>query len=330
VSLARLDLHDRGELLDSLSFDTLTEWPAADRLPEGFDPARILENAATPGLGVRGLHEKGIDGKGIGLAIVDQPLLLGHREYSSRLVRYDATGLAGMAPQMHASPVASIAVGQTLGVAPGATLTFFAVPTWQRDNEPYTGSLRAILALNEKLPAAERIRVVSISTGMFPRQPHFEEWKAALEDSEKSGVLVVTCDPNALPYGILSLRVGADPDDPASYGRGRYSGKDDLVLVPGQNRAVASHLGEDVYTFDRTGGMSWGAPYIAGLAALAFQLNPDLSPGEIRQALVDTTRRTEAGPVVDPAAFLERVRARAERQRSCKWSHLPGTQSRPQ
>lgn len=310
VSLVKLDLRGQKSVLDTMNFDTLTEWPPADRLPEGFEPGRLLSSSATPGLGVRALHEKGVNGAGVGLAIVDQPLLLGHREYSRRLIHYDAAGLSGMAPQMHASPVASIAVGQTLGVAPAAALAFFAVPTWQRDNEPYIRSLKAILDLNGTLPAKEKIRVVSISTGMFPQQPHFEEWKKALDETEESGLLVVTCDRGVFPYGILQLRPGTDPDNPASYDRGRATQDDDILRVPGQNRSVASHLGEDVSTFDRRGGMSWGAPYIAGLAALAFQVDPELRPGDIRKGLAETAKRTEAGPIVDPQGFIEWVRNR--------------------
>jgi|GEM_PF-531207 len=310
VSLTKLDLRQYKKFLDTMSFDTLTEWPPADRLPEGFEPGRLLSSSATPGFGVRALHEMGIDGTGIGLAIVDQPLLLGHREYSRRLIHYDAAGLSGIAPQMHASPVASIAVGQTLGVAPAAALAFFAVPTWEKDNEPYIRSLRAILALNGTLPSKERIRVVSISTGMFPQQPHFEEWKKALEKTEENGILVVTCDRGVFPYGILQLRPGTDPDNPASYDRGRNTLDDDLIRVPGQNRTVASHLGDDVYTFDRGGGMSWGAPYLAGLAALAFQVDPALRPSDIRKALVETAKKTDAGPIVDPAGFIALVRSR--------------------
>jgi len=53
--------------------------------------------------------------------------------------------------------------------------------------------------------------------------------------------------------------------------------------------------------------MSWGAPYIAGLAALAFQVNPEIKPKEIIQSLVDTVTKTESGPIVNPVGFIELV-----------------------
>ena len=53
--------------------------------------------------------------------------------------------------------------------------------------------------------------------------------------------------------------------------------------------------------------MSWGAPYIAGLAALAFQANPNIQPKEIIQILIATVVKTDAGPVVNPIGFIEKI-----------------------
>ena len=310
VSLVKLDLRDQIKFLNSTTFDTLTEWPSEDKLPQGFRPVDFIANAKNPGLGVRSLHEKGIDGTGVGVAIIDQPLLLGHVEYTDALTRYDETGLKDLSPQMHGSPVTSIAVGKNLGVAPGASLTYFAVPMWERDNMPYITSLKKILEWNKSLPEQEKIRAVSISNGMFPHYPHYGEWKEILEQAESQGTLVVTCDLARFEYGILSLKPGKDPDKPDSYDPGYYSSERDVIKVPGGNKTVASYRGNDVYTFDRMGGMSWGAPYIAGLAALAYQVNPDIQPEEIIQLLIASVVKTDAGPVVNPAGFIEKVRAR--------------------
>jgi hypothetical protein len=307
VSLARLDLRAERAILDAMSFDTRTLWPPGGKLPDGFDPAALIRKHQAPGLGVRELHSRGIDGRGVGVAIIDQPLLLGHQEYTSRIVRYDATGLEGMPPQMHGSPVASILVGQTLGVAPRAALTYFAVPMWKPDNIPYVEALRKILGWNRTLPAGERIRVVSISTGTFSRNPHFAEWGAALAEARNAGVLVVSCERSALRFGILSCRPGRDPDDRNSYVPSFYTLPDDVLRVPGAGRTLASFRGDAVYMLDRDGGVSWGAPYISGLAALAFEVDPDLAPERATQLLVETVQRTDAGPIVDPARFIAAV-----------------------
>jgi len=50
VSLVGLDLREQEATLEKMPFDTRTLWPPRDRLPEGFDPARRLEEAKNPGL----------------------------------------------------------------------------------------------------------------------------------------------------------------------------------------------------------------------------------------------------------------------------------------
>jgi serine protease AprX len=310
VSLVKLDLRDQMNFLNSMTFDTLTEWPPENKLPQGFRPNEFIANAKNPGLGIRSLHKKGIDGTGVGIAIIDQPLLLGHKEYTACITRYDETGLKDLSPQMHGSPVASVAVGKNLGIAPGASLSYFAVPMWERDNMPYITALKKILEWNTILPEQEKIRAVSLSTGMFPDYPHYEEWKETLTQMDSNGILVVTCDPAMLDYGILSLLPGENPDKFESYIPGIYVSEEDVIRVPGANKTVASHRENDVYTFDRRGGMSWGAPYIAGLAVLAFQVDPQILPKEIIRLLIETTVKTDSGPIVNPVGFIEKVSAK--------------------
>ncbi len=307
INLDRLDLRGDLEVLARVSFDTLTRWPAADRLPPGFDPARRIEHGRNPGLGVRTLHAAGLDGRGVGLAIIDQPLLLGHREYADRVVRYDASGMLGIPPQMHGPPVTSIAVGATLGVAPRAELSYFAVPMWTPDNRPMVAALERILELNRTLPEGQKPRVVSVSTGMFPSYAHHDAWKQMRDRAEAQGVLVVTCDSEPMLYGALTRLPGGDPDDPKSWAAAGWARKGEVLRVP-TTRTIASYRGPDVYTFDFEGGLSWAAPYLAGLGAIAFQIDRRITPARIRALLVSTATKTDAGAVVDPGAFVAAVK----------------------
>lgn len=310
VSLVNLDLKTHAELLEKMPFDSRTNWPGSGRLPDGFDPIRLLEEGKNPGLGVRRLHEQGVNGRGVRIAIIDGNLLQNHREYAEQLVKYEEVGLAKLAsPQMHGPAVASIAVGKTCGVAPKASLHYFAVSLWKRDNQPYCDVINKIIELNKNQDVSEQIRVVSISTGMFHHQANFNHWQQTLSRAEQNGLLVVTCDhSDFLIYGTLVRIIGKDPDNPLSYRRGRYSSAVDILLVPAGNRTIANYHGPDVYTFERTGGMSWAAPYLAGLAALAYQVNPEIEPKTIVKLWVETAVQTDSGPIVNPTGFIEAVR----------------------
>ena len=311
ISLARVDLRGHIELLEKMPFDSQTIWPESDKMPEGFDPAALLEEGKNPGLGIRSLHEQGIDGRGVTIAIIDQPLLRDHVEYADRLVECEPVGLltAMASPQMHGPPVSSIAVGKTCGVAPKASLRYFAVQMWIPDNKPYCYVIDKLIDFNKDKDISEQIRVVSISTGMFRQQAGFDRWQETLARAEKNGILVVTCSSAFLQYGTLERIPGQDPDKPSSYRKGRYGRRENVLHIPAGNRTIASHHGPDVYTFDRTGGMSWAAPYLAGLAALAYQVKPEIDPKTIVDLWLKTATQSDVGPmIVNPVDFIEAIR----------------------
>lgn len=308
ISLANLDLREHKELLDDMPFDTLTKWPEPNKLPQGFEPARLLEEGKTPGLGVRDLHKQGIDGRGVAIAILDQPLLKNHREYAGKIAKYEEIDVQGMAPQMHGPPIVSIAVGERCGVAPAASVYYYAMRgTSMPDNKIYCDIINGIIESNKSAGASKRIRVVSISTGMFAHQANFDRWKETLAKANENGVLVVTCDQAFLKYGSLERIPGKDADDPLGYKAGKFSSEDNVLRIPVGNRTIASHLAPDAYTYERTGGMSWAAPYLAGLAALAYQVDPEIKPDEIVNLWKQTAVKTDAGPVVNPVGFIETV-----------------------
>ena len=57
VDLSRLDLSGKGELLKAMPFDSRTVWPEPNKMPERFNPSRVLEEGRNPGLGIRNLHK---------------------------------------------------------------------------------------------------------------------------------------------------------------------------------------------------------------------------------------------------------------------------------
>ena len=307
VSLVNLDLREHKKLLDDMPFDSLTKWPEPNKLPQGFQPADLLEKGKNPGLGIRKLHEKGIDGKGIGIAIIDQPLLKNHIEYKDRIVHYKEIEVQGVDIQMHGPPVCSIAVGKSCGVAPKASLYYYAVPLWKwLDNKPWADTLNKIIELNKSLRESEKIRVVSISLGAFSQRPNFDLWKQAVDKANQNGILVVTCDPTFLNLGRLKRKENEPVDLPSSYEIIFNRPDVDLLVLTG-NRTVASYKGTDVYHYERQGGLSWTVPYLAGLAALAYQVDPEIKPDEIVKLWIETAVKTDAGPVVNPTGFIEAV-----------------------
>jgi serine protease AprX len=310
VSLVKLDLRAHAKLLKGMRFDSRTKWPEPSKMPKGFDPVRLLEEGKNPGLGIRSLHKHGIDGRGVGIAILDQRLLKNHVEYADRILQYEEIGVPDDQPlQMHGPPIVSIAVGKNCGVAPKAFVFYYAMrATAMPDNAIYCDIIDKIIEHNENADTSERIRVVNISAGISSENANFTRWQETQRKAHELGILVVTTTSPYLNYGRLNYIPGGDPEDPNNYynyGTGRqYS-----FMVPVGNKTTASHFGPQVYTYwaGRCGG-SWAAPYIVGLATLAFQVNPEIKPETIAEQLAKTSTHTKAGPIVNPRGFIESVK----------------------
>ncbi|MDD5064139.1 MAG: S8/S53 family peptidase [Phycisphaerae bacterium] len=308
MSLTKLDLRKHKKILDEMSFDTFTKWPKPNRMPKGFKPERLLEEGKNPGLGVRALHKQGIDGRGVVIAIIDQPLMKDHREYDGKITKYEGVVFQSTTSAMHGTPIVSAAVGEQCGVAPAARVYYYSVPLISLpDNGIYCDIIDKIIEENQNAGASEKVRVVNISSGTFRQQVNFDRWKETFAKAAANGILVVTCDTALLNYGTLDHITDRNADSPSAYKAGKSSGKDSIFLVPAGNRTTASHMAQDAYTFWRQGERSWAAPYLAGLAALAYQVDPEIKPGEIVNLWIDTAIKTNAGYVINPTGFIEAV-----------------------
>ncbi|MGB7538616.1 MAG: S8/S53 family peptidase [Anaerolineales bacterium] len=339
--LSSLDFRNSLDDLLYATFDDRTIWPAAEMMPGGFDWQGMMDLGKNPGLDLRSLHGEGITGTGIGIAIIDQPLLVDHQEYTNRLRLYEEINVEpDTGSQMHGPAVASIAVGKTTGVAPGADLYYIGSWTgdWGTGGEDnftynfvyYAQAIRRILHINAQLPEGRKIRVIAMQTGWRPNQAGYDEITAAVAEAAATGLLVVsstsaeTAGSNFIGMGRAPL---ADPDAFVSYEPGLFWAKSyfqsqwlhDTMLVPMDSRTTASPTGVEDYVFYREGGLSWAIPYIAGVYALAAQVKPDITPKVFWSTALDTGRTIELshegrkysfGVILDPVALIGALQAK--------------------
>jgi len=158
--LSGLDLRNSLKDLSYADFDDKTTWPPADKMPAGFDWKQIMNLGKNPGLNLQTLHGEGITGKNIGIAIIDQTLLVDHQEFADRIQLYEETAdIQGASYSMHGPAVASIAVGKTVGVAPEADLYFIATAMCSQgtyesnDFACLAKSVLRIIEINRQLPS---------------------------------------------------------------------------------------------------------------------------------------------------------------------------------
>jgi hypothetical protein len=129
-------------------------------------------------------------------------------------------------------------------------------------------------------------------------------------------------------FGALGRSPLADPDVFESYEPPLFRANDfwarpsspsaNTFSVPIDSRTTASHGGIDQYAFYRIGGMSWACPYIAGVFALAVQVDPAITPERFWALAVRTGRTIELnrsgmtntlGPIVDPGRLIRAIQA---------------------
>ncbi|MFA9375499.1 MAG: hypothetical protein ACERKZ_01980 [Lachnotalea sp.] len=345
ADLSDMDLSNEIDNLSNLVFDTATIWP--DKLPEDFDPTLIMEIGKNPGLGIRDLHEKGITGKGINIAILDYTLLVDHEEYCNQIKLYDEVNNSGLA-EMHGSFVASLSVGKSSGVAPDAGLYFIGASNVTTVNNErvldftdYAASINKIVEINNSLPKEEKIRAISISAAWCPDNKGYKEMNEAVEQAKKEGIFVISCNLFET-YGFWTYSLEKDsysnPDDANSFKpyswdkwiemQSNIDGfipyyeeafannfQGEMLLVPIGSRTTASPTGQNEYCFYSDGGWSAMEPYLAGLYALACQVNPDVTPdlfwktaleiGELKEILKDNQKYS--AKMMNPNKLIEKL-----------------------
>jgi hypothetical protein len=331
--LSNLDLKSKESDLFYADFDSRTIWPKPNMLPDAFDIQQILKLGMNPGMGIHQLHTQGITGRGVGIGIIDQTLLVDHKEYGSQLRLYEELDdIQGgwMMTQMHGPAVASIAVGKTVGVAPESDLYYIATGNCHRSlNEPMDFSciargIRRILEINQALPEENKIRVISIANGWSEGVSGYEEVTSAVEEAKNAGLFII-CSSVENIHGFKFHGLGrsplSDPDSFESYEPGiwwanqYYEGQrfTDRLLVPMDSRTTASPSGIDEYVFYRSGGWSWSIPYIAGVYALAVQVDSTITPNRFWETALETGEFIQLqyheetfafGPIINPVALI--------------------------
>lgn len=312
--------------LRSLTFDQKTVFPETG-MPENLTPEQLMEQAMDPGLGVRQLHQQGVTGQGVSVAIIDQAIPAhsreSHPEYAGKFKVYQ--NFTDQEISMHGPAVASLLVGENCGVAPGANLYYVAANSWDGDAKSYADALNWLIDLNQTLPEEEKIRVVSVSAapgskiGPFTknnelyeeaRQRALADGMLVLDVTEKSGIQLLRGYGEPETLQISAKLIAGDPnakDEPPTSG---FIGK--ALYVPCSRRTAAGmwvNPEDSQYTYWGVGGLSWGIPYAAGVLALGWQVRPDYTPEQMLDLLMETAAKNDLGlPCIDPPAFVAAAR----------------------
>jgi subtilisin family serine protease len=311
-------------------FNEKTIFPTdKNKMPDlaNYQPKAVLEAGKNPGLGVRSIHEQGITGKGVNVAILDMSMLTGHPEYKDKIVEY--TDMVNIITSFHGPMVTSLLAGETIGTAPGVKVYFYVPGIIVTDDDkydavPWANVLDMIVEKNKILPDGVKIKIISISAATTPLGSGYDD--SSLNPSRKpwaNGEIYLESYKRATESGILILDASVEngiiggckydfekPEDitlceVVDYGWGKKE-----ILAPMHYRTVAESTteGEYLYMYG-TGGLSCAIPYAAGVLAMGWEVKPELTADEIVKILLDTAYVGKDGnKFIYPTAFIEYLR----------------------
>ncbi|MCE9646976.1 MAG: S8 family serine peptidase [Chloroflexi bacterium] len=312
--LTKLNENLGESLIETLWFNESTRWREQDKNTAQV----ILKLGMNPGLGIRALHSEGVTGKGVTVAIIDQNIVLDHPEFLGKIVKYyDAgTNTSSHEGSMHGPAVTSLLVGENIGTAPDAKIYYAAVPSWLDDAQYYADALDWIVEENKKLPEGDKIRVVSVSTmpsGVWALlHKNNDTWDAAYKRASDAGILVLDC---TYEQGI-TVPCTYDLHDPDNVAKciPNWTGPTDSphkrVNIPTSRTTVEEYIeGNFSYQFTGNGGLSWSVPYLAGVLAMGWQINPKLTNDQLLEMIFASAYKTD-GPadIIDPKAFIDMIK----------------------
>jgi hypothetical protein len=318
------------------TFDNLTIWPTAEKMPSEFNPQQVLTMGKTPGPGLRQLHASGVTGHGVGIALIDHTLLADHEAIASQLRFYDESdGMPAEWPNIpsygavRGTALASLLVGKETGVAPGADLYYFGIPDCvdadlRSDYACLAEGLTRLQTFNEQLPPERKIRVVVIPLGFRTGERGYDLVAPIVKEIKDSGVMVLFPTTSQFKFLGMGRSPLGDPDRYESYGPSLLEEKGyfervtgtyhDRLFFPMDSHVLASPTGPGDYFLLRQGSNNEAITYLGGAYALALQVQPDLTPDDFWALALETATEIKVlsqgktysfGPVADLPALIQ-------------------------
>ena len=331
----------------------------------------LVKSLLQPELGVQRLHEKGITGQGVEMAIIDG----GYVDKSNTEAFQNRVHLPAEAQSpehYHPTMVMSTAAanGKIKGVAPDATVYSDKWPDFE-GADPMEVYKKVI---EGKLRGENNVRVINNSWGFSNQnvlvfkeiRDILKSFKSVVDMAEKAGIQIVFAAGNegeapGIPkIGTLSL-FGMDVDKLTSaeqkdldyildkiilVGASNTQGTEDrdqheiagfssvgdslnrkllpTVVAPGVDMMVYGWDEANTYPKELVNGTSFASPYTSAVIGLMTQVNPRITPAQIREILTSTAHKMKDVPEsmqgkhgeIDPEAAVNAAKALASRKRA--------------
>jgi len=292
LDASSFDLSDVDErVLRRVPFSSLTVWPEEDKLPKGFEPKKIIEEALHfKGLGFEKVNQRGFSGQGIKVAYIDLPFDTSHQEFEGRKIEYKEFSNN---IHFHGYATASRLVGKNIGVARDVDLVFYgtnpdyACEYGDEDVSSIKEQLDAIEDVVKKLKSGEKICAIGISASIESQLEDIESEEVRLMFVQRYNDLadtlrnfdceLIDTDRFMKDFGFAYMKdTLGDRNDLDNYDT-IYPQNKEKVNVIEAGKCYPMPFTIDEYKYENSVGCaSYSVPQVVGMYAIAKQIDSKL------------------------------------------------------
>ena len=252
---------------------------------------------------IKDLHEQGIDGRGVNIAVIDFAFETIPDELKECIVfhqncKYDY-GI-----HFHGTTVATQIAGKKLGVAPNSRIYFYG--TRQKRDNIIIDDYDALCDIYEKNKNGANIKIVNISAS---KQRENEKYGEIVNKLLEQGCNVIdsidfsenfTCinkNPNTFELYYSDWQI-------ATMEEGKYNEK--IAIITGGKMTPLVTTEHD-YLYCGQATYSWTIPKLVGFFALALQIQPDLTYDEFIELAIDTKKEQDGIILFDIEGIINKL-----------------------
>lgn len=265
---------------------------------------------------IQDLHNQGITGTGVNVAVIDQSFSIVHDEIKECLK--DCKNYNN-GDSHHGVVVTSNLAGRSFGVAPNANIHFYGF-RGGKEESICIDTIEALKDIYNKNLNGANIKVVSISGYAHTLSSEFEDIREKLKSQ---GCNII--DSPTFGMGLTSInQININGNPKYYYSQWQETTPEILekwktkIAVPFTNISPLWNTEHD-YQIGGDTTYSWVIPRLSGMYALCLQLKPEMTLDELAQLIIETKTITEDGiTLINPKGMIERLTLELEEQKNCK------------